>query len=486
MTQYKKLVFIDLETTGANPAVDRITEIGIVEVGADDQVTRWSTLVNPQMPIPPFIQNLTGISNEMVEHAPTFDALLDELRIRLEGGLFIAHNARFDYGFLRNAFKQSGHTLRCEVLCTVKLSRALFPDETRHNLDVLIARHGLTAQARHRALADADLLWQLWNKLQATLPAKTFDRAVRALLQRPSLPSHLSQDALDDLPDTPGVYMFYGENDVPLYVGKSNRLRPRVLSHFNADPRLHKDMPLPHQIHRLDWRETAGEVGALLLEAKLIKDLRPLHNRVSRRKNELCAWQLRPDASGAMRPVLTFAAEQNFARAERLYGLYASKRKAEAALRELAERNRLCLVTLGLESRSQEITSCSAHPSQRCGAACIGEEPIALHQARLEAALAGLHVKTWPYPGAIALIETVSDSREEMHVVHNWRYLGTARSEAALWSLLGDAPTSPAFDLDTYKIVTRALAHGRLRVQMLTDKKQTSTDMMHAGEIGVP
>jgi DNA polymerase-3 subunit epsilon len=187
MAQFEKLIFVDLETTGANVALDRITEIGIVEVNANGQMTQWSTLVNPGIAISPFIQNLTGISDAMVETAPAFETLLCELRKRLADGLFIAHNARFDYGFLHHAFARAGHAWRAEQLCTVKLSRTLFPDETRHNLDSLIARHGLIAKARHRALADADLLWQLWRKLASTLPDDVFSRAVGALRHWPNL-----------------------------------------------------------------------------------------------------------------------------------------------------------------------------------------------------------------------------------------------------------------------------------------------------------
>jgi DNA polymerase-3 subunit epsilon len=158
--RFKRLVFIDLETTGANAATDRITEIGLIEVRAG-AVHRWSSLVNPGIPIPPFIQELTGIDDGMVRNAPPFSALRDELLQRLSGCVFIAHNARFDHGFLRNAFAEHGHQLHCDVLCTVKLSRKLFPDERKHSLDTLITRHQLQVGDRHRALADADLLWQL-------------------------------------------------------------------------------------------------------------------------------------------------------------------------------------------------------------------------------------------------------------------------------------------------------------------------------------
>ncbi len=470
MARYGKLVFIDLETTGANPVSDRITEIGIVEV-RDGEAMRWSTLVNPEISIPPFIQSLTGITNEMVRDAPTFDTLIEDLLRRLEGGLFIAHNARFDYGFLRNAFKQAGHTLRSDVLCTVKLSRTLFPHEPKHNLDVLIARHHLAPDGRHRALADADLLWQFWSKMQRDIAPDTFDEAVRAQLQRPSIPAHLDAAALDGIPDTPGVYLFYGENDVPLYVGKSIHLRQRVLSHFNADHRLYKDMRLSHQIRRLEWRATAGEIGALLLEAQLVKDLQPIHNRALRRQRELCAWQLRPSAAGHLQPTLTYASEQDFGLGDRLYGLFSSRRKADATLRELAESHQLCLVMLGLESRTQAHKPCFAHQLRRCHGACIGAESAAAHQARLEAALASLQVKTWPYPSPVGLLETGAAGQQDVHVVHNWCCLGTAHSEEEVRRLLHDMPARPAFDVDTYKILVRALSRAQVQVRLLPDQK---------------
>jgi DNA polymerase-3 subunit epsilon len=461
-----KLVFVDLETTGANPAVDRITEIGVVEVDHSGEATHWSTLVNPEQPIPAFIQSLTGISNEMVRKAPTFAELANSLHERLDGALFIAHNARFDYGFLRNAFDQLGLSFKPDVLCTVKLSRALFPNERRHNLDTLVARHQLKADVRHRALADADLLWQLWQKLRSDLPSETFDAALRSLLQRPSLPSHLPTNAVDNISDTPGVYLFYGENELPLYVGKSVRLRQRVLSHFNADHKEYKEMRLSQQLHRIEVRETAGEIGALLLEARLIKDLQPVHNRLLRRQGDLCAWQLNENEQGHIVPVLTHASEQDFGRAERLFGLFSGKRKADAALRALAESHQLCLVQLGLERRSGLQKPCFNWQLKRCNGVCVGKESESFHRARLEAALAKLRIETWPYEGAIGLIEQGAD-RTDVHVVNNWCFLGTARSEDEVHDLLEQSPSRPAFDLDTYKILHRALANKQLPVRLL-------------------
>ena len=465
---FEKLIFLDLETTGANAAVDRITEIGLVEVGRDGKATHWSSLVNPGVSIPAFIQGLTGISNDMVRSAPFFAQLAGALHERLQDALFIAHNARFDYGFLRNAFSEAGYNFRSEVLCTVKLSRALFPAESRHNLDVLITRHQLKPDARHRALGDADLIWQFWQKLAQQVPQDVLTPILKTLLQRPSLPSHLPSDTLDHLPDTPGVYLFYGENDLPLYVGKSVHLRQRVMSHFSADHKLYKEMRLSQQLHRIEWRETVGEIGALLLEAQLVKSMQPIHNRQLRRQGSLCAWRLKTDAGIHAPPELSYASDADFGRADALFGLFSSKRKAESTLRELAEHHQLCLVQLGLEGRAQSNKPCFGWQLQRCKGVCIGKEAQYLHHARLLTALSGLRVQTWPYEGAIGLIEQGGSGKTAVHLVNNWCYLGTAESEEALQDLMEKSPARPVFDMDTYKILSKALMNKHLTVRKLS------------------
>ena len=173
------LIFLDLETTGMTASHERITEIGLVEVANGEFVGSWSQLVNPQRSIPPFIQSLTGISDEMVEDAPTFEQLAPTLYERLAGKVLVAHNARFDYGFLRSEFARLGLSYRSRVLCTAKLSRKLFPEHRRHNLDSLIERYGLSCSARHRALGDAEVLWQFMQKLYAQVDAAAIDAAVQ-------------------------------------------------------------------------------------------------------------------------------------------------------------------------------------------------------------------------------------------------------------------------------------------------------------------
>ena len=142
------LAFVDLETTGGNPAYDRITEIGIVRVQNGELLEEWSSLVNPECPISPYIEAFTGISSEMVADAPRFADVAAAVFEKLRGAVFIAHNARFDHSFLRSEFRKVGLAYSADALCTVKLSRRLYPEHVRHNLDAVIERHGLHCSAQ--------------------------------------------------------------------------------------------------------------------------------------------------------------------------------------------------------------------------------------------------------------------------------------------------------------------------------------------------
>lgn len=453
---HRPLAFVDLETTGATATADRITEIGIVQVDADGSVREWQQLVNPGTVIPPFIEHLTGISNALVADAPPFAAIAAEVLRRLEGRLFIAHNARFDYGFLKNEFKRLAQTFRAPVLCTVKLSRTLFPEHKRHNLDTLIERHQLVADGRHRALADARLIHQFWQRIQAVPGAAAVDAALRTLNAHPSLPPHLDPGIVDDLPEGPGVYLFHGQGgtddggDLPLYIGKAKDIRKRVLAHFAADHRSAREMDLAQQVRRITWIETAGEIGALLREAALVKTLQPTHNRQLRRNEDVCTWTVVDEGQGWLRPRLAHAADLDFARGASCYGLFKNRREADDVLRALAGAHNLCDALLGREAVAPG-KPCFGFQLKRCKGACVGKEPLARHSMRLIGALAGLKLVVWPFAGPAVLREG-----DEAHVIDAWRYLGTARSEAEMFDLL--TAGRPPFDRDTYKILARHVA----------------------------
>jgi DNA polymerase-3 subunit epsilon len=439
-------VFVDLETTGATATHDRITEIGIIEVNGGRLISEWSTLVNPGMSIPPMIQSLTGITNAMVAHAPAFEDIQQEVLQRLAGKLFIAHNARFDYGFLKNEFRRCGITFNARVLCTVKLSRKLYPEHPRHNLDILM----------ERALGDAKVLWLLAQKWHVERGPVALKSAVDVLLKSQSVPAGLPDLAFDHIPEAPGVYFFHGDKDVLLYVGKSINMRARVMSHFSGDHRVNKDMQIARQIKRIDWKQTAGELGALLLESKLIKQLAPVHNRQLRRNTQLCAWQWRDtDGDIGAAPRLATADDIDPANFGELYGLFRTRATAIEALRDIAATHGLCNILLGLEKREG---ACFAHQIKRCRGACVGLESREQHALRLKQALGSLRTLPWPFEGRIAIRENTQDGEAtELHVLDHWCYLGTVRNESELHDLT-ESRAAPVFDVDTYKILKRYLA----------------------------
>ena len=440
------LAFVDLETTGAIPTRDRITEIGIVEVAEDGSVSEWSTLVNSETPIPSFIQSMTGITDAMVEDAPTFADIAAEVIERLQGRLFIAHNARFDYSFLKNEFRRVGIDFRATVACTVKLSRRLFHGHHKHGLDALIERHGLSVSNRHRALGDARLIHQFWNLAKESHPEDRFAVVLKELTARPSLPAHLDPGIVDDLPEGPGVYLFHGDTAL-LYVGKAKNLRERVMSHFSGDHSLAKEMSLAQQIQCIEWIETGGEIGALLKEAVLIKQLQPTRNRQLRQNMELCAIRLVDQGAGLVAPEIVYARDLDFGRQANLYGLFKSAKEAEKVLFDIANAHGLCHGILGLE-KVKPGKPCFARQVRKCLGACVGEEPLVAHTLRLAQSLTKLKLKAWPFPGPAGFKEG-----DEVLVVDRWCYLGTAKSDDELWDVLDRG--RPQFDRDTYRILVK-------------------------------
>jgi len=468
------LAFVDLETTGTMAAVDAITEIGIVRIESDTadpatlRISEWSTLVNPGVPIPPAIEALTGITNAMVRGAPPFARVADEVLARTAGALFVAHNARFDYGFLKHAFARQQRTFSARVLCTVRLSRRLFPHEPRHNLDSVIARHGLAVAGRHRALGDARVLWMFIQTLYRDLAPEAIEAAARRVLKTPSLPPQLPPDVLDGLPEAPGVYRFYGLNALPLYIGKSTNLRERVGAHFSSDYRSATDQRLSAEIQRIEFEETAGEVGALLREAALVKAMLPAHNHALRRKADSGVLAL-PSSAGP--PTFVFAAAVEPAELAGKFGPFASRRHARAMLGSLAAEHQLCWKALGLEKRPGP---CFARQVKRCAGACVGAESAEAHHERLRLALAPYTIPRWPHAGLAAIRErSTFGERIDVHVIRDWCWLGTARDDGELGRLI-ESPPRPVFDADIARLLVRTLARGKHEVLSLAHEPVAS------------
>ncbi|MBV6418333.1 MAG: DNA polymerase III PolC-type [Steroidobacteraceae bacterium] len=452
------LAFVDVETTGGHPLYHRIVEIGVVLARGAAHEESWTTLVNPGVRLPPSIQYLTGIDPTALEAAPRFEDIAGDLARRLEGRLFIAHNARFDHGFVRQELRRTGRAFDARLVCTVKLSRRFHPELPRHNLDALIAYHDLPCAARHRALPDAMVLWQFWRRLRERWPAAEIEAALEAITRRVTLPPQLSPALVDELPEAAGVYRFFGEGDALLYVGQATNLRERVLAHWRSAPRSARAQRLATQTMRVDWTETAGELGARLLEARCVREQAPLYNRHPREEGDALTWHFSDtDAAAGLCALGDGWPEGD------CFGLYRNERDARRALTRLAREHRLCLKLLGLESGAG---SCIAYSLQRCRGACIGLEPAARHLARTKLALAGERLTPWPYDGAVAIRER-GPGIAAWHIVDRWRYLGTITREDDTDEnpAIGAAPdagtrfTAPrGFDVDAYRVLARYLA----------------------------
>jgi len=272
-------------------------------------------------------------------------------------------------------------------------------------------------------------------------------------------PEHL-RGALAGLPSSPGVYIFHGDESeengqahLPLYIGKSVNLRSRVLSHLRNP----EEANLLRQARRISHIRTAGEVGALLLEAALIKQQQPLLNQRLRRNRQLCSLRL---VEGV--PEVVHSKDLNFATEPSLFGLYASRHAALEALHQLADQHRLCYGALGLE-KLKPGRPCFRAAIKLCNGLCCGQESPEVHAQRLLQALEVLRVACWPYPGAIGLTERHEDHCQ-IYVIRNWCYLGSASDWEGARAL---DSVAAGFDADGYKILCRPILSGQADITLL-------------------
>ncbi len=266
----------------------------------------------------------------------------------------------------------------------------------------------------------------------------------------------IEPDNLAVLPRTSGVYIFKGEGTLPLYIGKSVDIRSRVLSHLRTPD----EASMMAQTRRVDFIETAGEIGALLLESRMIKEHNPLFNQRLRRVKTLCSIRLMQTASGAV-PVIVDSKSVILGATPELYGLFSSAHSANAKLKELAQQHMLCLSVLGLEKTSKR--GCFGLQIKTCLGACVGKEDRLTHDQRLFSALVDTQVEVWPFSGPVDLIEQSGDWIQK-HRVNNWCYLGARCSKAGRQSKLSTLKQHD-FDLDSYKILVKPIMLKTVRLE---------------------
>ncbi|HEY8101332.1 MAG TPA: endonuclease [Burkholderiaceae bacterium] len=281
-------------------------------------------------------------------------------------------------------------------------------------------------------------------------------------------PDHIDRANIDALPSKPGIYIFKDENGLPLYIGKSINIRTRVLSHLRTPT----EARMLQQSRYVEFQRTAGEIGALLLESRLIKEMQPVHNKKLRRTREMCSLLLKKEIRfGA--PQIVSARDFDFAKTDDLYGLFATRRAALETLTEIVNRECLCSAVTGLE-RVTPGRACFARQLKRCKGACTGEESLDDHFTRLEAALHDMRVVSWPFEGAIGIAEE-SDGWIQTHIVDHWFYLGYTDGISDVSSII--QPRKRSFDVDTYKILVKPLMLGELNIQSVTIAGVTTSSL---------
>lgn len=459
----RNLTFVDLETTGGSVTFDRVIEIGILQVRNNKLERTFETFLNPDRPLPPEITTLTGIQTSDLERAPSFFDIKDELMEYFDDTVFVAHNARFDYGFLKQEFLRYGDKFTQKQLCTVKLSRLLYPEHRHHNLDSIIERFQFEIKNRHRAFSDAKILWEFYQKIQTLFPVEKVTQVISHILKKPNIPPKLKNFEYSDLPETPGVYIFYGENGQPLYIGKSKNIRDRVLSHFSLSTGDSSEMKIYNTIESMEFIKTAGELGALLKESEMIKKMMPLYNRRLRYREKM-VMAVKKEVEGVFIIDIEETDQPDINNLESIMGVFKTKRDARQALVNLAKEYNLCDKFLGLQKTKG---ACFNYQLGRCKGVCAGKEIAMKYNLRFIEAFLKTKIKAWPHKGPIVIKEIDPDSgKEEQFLIHNWCIIQKQEGDDKDLSGL-------EFDYDIYKILRRFMfkerfysAKGKLSLQV--------------------
>lgn len=446
---FDKLAFVDIETTGTSSFRDRIIEIAILRLENGILVDSFVSLVNPGCRLSPFISQFTGISEKDIESAPTFAEVKEKVEEILDGAIFVAHNARFDYSFIKRHLKHFGSLYTAPTLCTVKLSRQLFPKYHHHDLDSLINRFNFSCPNRHRAHDDAKVLIDFYNYIHANLPSQKLEKAINQLLQKPSLPPAINFDLINSLDQSPGVYIFYDKTNLPLYIGKSKNLKTRILSHFQNDVNSEKELSLSREIADIKTISTAGELGALLLESQLIKELQPTKNRLLRHSKKMILAKQTTDQNGYYTVSLEAVNRISLKDTENLLAVFKNQKQAVSTLFQIAKEKQLCPKILGLDKSKN---ACFNYHLNLCLGACVNQENPLFYNIRFLNSFSK-KIQPWPFSGPIIITETNPDNGlTDKFLIDSWCYLGHLQSGEN-----SDNTTSrhPEFNYDTYKILHR-------------------------------
>lgn len=418
---------IDIETTGGNSKRDKITEIAIYIHDGNSVINSYSTLINPERPIPYFISNLTGIDDKMVRDAPKFYEVAQKIVELTNETVFIAHNVGFDYGFINQEFKNLGFDYKRKKLCTVQLSRKLLPGFGSYSLGKLCKHLNIQINGRHRAAGDALATVKLFEILiekDANNLIKKHFKNNKAVF---SIPQSIPNELIIPLPEKTGVYYFFDDDDNLIYIGKSNNIRSRVISHFNSN-QTKKAIEMKQKIKRIDYELTGSELIALLKESEEIKQNLPIFNRAQRRSlfNYGIFAELELDGYIHLKA-------RKIIRQQNPIVSFHSLAEAKESLRKMCDEFELCLKFCGLYPTEG---SCFYQQIKRCRGACIGDEDSDTYNQRVENALDEYQFEDQNF---IIVDQGRAIDEQCLVLVKNGKYLGYGYFDALYDELTSDS-----------------------------------------------
>lgn len=384
MGKERKYAIVDIETTGGLVKRDKITEIAIVIYDGMYVVDQYQTLINPERSIPEFITRMTGITNEMVEDAPLFCEVAKEIVLRTEGCVFVAHNARFDYGFLREEFSRLGYSYTRKQLCTVRLSKKMLPHLKSHSLDSLIRHFNLAVDKRHRALDDALATTEVFKRITTTeYGVAQVSDIINLGIREAKLPPSISLEHLHRLPEAAGVYYFHDKDGKVIYTGKSIHIKKRVIQHFTEIS--NKSGKMQQRVHDITYTLTGSELIASLLENAEIKRLQPDINRAQRRRSFPFAIYYYFDEGGYLQMKVR---KKNKIESHGSAAILHELPDAQSAinyLRSLTDKYGLCLKKSDIDTGPG---ACFYHQVGKCDGACVGTEDPNSYNEKVRMAVA--------------------------------------------------------------------------------------------------
>ncbi|MGE0089973.1 MAG: exonuclease domain-containing protein [Bacteroidales bacterium] len=394
---------IDIETTGLSPVNEKITEIAIYLHDGEKITDSFTTLINPERRIPAHITHLTGITNEMVENAPKFWEVAKDIVTLTENCIFVAHNASFDYNFIRSEFKSLGYNYTRDRLCTVKLSRKIIPGFKSYSLGNLCNSLNIQVNDRHRAMGDAFAtvkLFELLLQKDQTLGRKSNSKFF-----------NIEASKIAALPEETGIYYFYNQQGDIIYIGKSKDIRSRVFSHFNNDSTT-KSICMADEIFDISYELTGSELVALLLESNEIKAHKPKFNRRQRRTLNNTGIYKRTDKYG----YITFSVEN--INVEEPLVTFNSNKEARDRLYLLSEKYNLCQKLCGLYETSG---SCFFYQIKKCNGACVQKEPAEIYNKRVDLMLEELSLA---WNDFIVIDKGRRDDERSIIIISKGSYIG--------------------------------------------------------------